>query len=84
MLYQEMGDYKEALKHLDAAKKDVCDKMAWKHNRAKILLKLNRNAEAEVAFAELLKLNPERSDYVRGLVSARQVGGMFYCLLPTN
>ncbi|KAF2771686.1 N-terminal acetyltransferase A, auxiliary subunit [Teratosphaeria nubilosa] len=66
----EQGEYERALEHLESVKKTVLDHTAYMEMRAQYLLKLERKQEAEKAYRDLLKRNPERRDYYSGLEQA--------------
>lgn len=67
----ESGDYEKALDHLEAVAKKSPDMLGVLEMRADYLLKVNRNPEAEAAFAALIERNPENSAYYEGWMKAK-------------
>ncbi|OSS45647.1 hypothetical protein B5807_09769 [Epicoccum nigrum] len=63
----ESGDTERALKHLDEVIKSNLDRTAVYELRAKYLLDLGRNEEAEKAYRKLLERNSEYRAYFDGL-----------------
>lgn len=66
----ESGDTERALKHLDEVIKSNLDRTAVYELRAKYLLDLGRNEEAEKAYRKLLERNSEYRAYFDGLEKA--------------
>ncbi|KAF9897384.1 N-alpha-acetyltransferase 16, NatA auxiliary subunit, partial [Lobosporangium transversale] len=66
-LLEEAGQIQEALEHLDAIEKQVCDHKAIKENRARYLLALGHMEEAQEAYRALLAINPDNVAYFEGL-----------------
>lgn len=69
----ESGDIARALEHLETAGKRCTDVLAVMEMRADYLLRLDRKAEAEAAYAALLERNPENSNYYEGLIAAKGI-----------
>ncbi|RMZ78707.1 hypothetical protein DV737_g3759, partial [Chaetothyriales sp. CBS 132003] len=69
----ESGDLNKALDHLDAVAKKSPDVLAVMEMRADYLLRLERNAEAEEAYAALLDRNPEDSAYYHAYIKAKRL-----------
>ena len=67
MMMEEAGKYQEALDHLEKHEAEICDKLFQQEKRAQLLLKLNRHAEAEPIYRNLLRRNPEHYAYHAGL-----------------
>lgn len=63
----EQGDVQRALEHLDSVYKMALDRAAVMEMKAEYLLRLERKQDAEKAYRDLLKRNPERRDYYNGL-----------------
>ncbi|KAL1604637.1 hypothetical protein SLS59_003832 [Nothophoma quercina] len=66
----ESGDTERALKHLDEVIKSQLDRTSAYELRAKYLLDLGRNEEAEQAYRKLLDRNSEYRAYFNGLEKA--------------
>ena len=66
----EMGEVERALEHLDAATKINADRGSVMELRAKYLLELGRNREAQDAYRQLLDRNAEHRGYYDGLIAA--------------
>ncbi|KAJ4349284.1 hypothetical protein N0V95_004714 [Ascochyta clinopodiicola] len=66
----ESGDTERALKHLDEIIKSNLDRTSAYELRAKYLLDLGRNEEAEQAYRKLLERNSEYRAYFDGLEKA--------------
>ena len=62
----ESGETEKALDHLEAVGKKSPDVQGVLEMRADYLLKLDRKAEAEAAFASLIERNPDNSWYFEG------------------
>ncbi|KAL2215787.1 NMDA receptor-regulated protein 1-domain-containing protein [Thermoascus aurantiacus ATCC 26904] len=69
----ESGNIEKALEHLEAVGKRCTDLLAVMEMRADYLLRLDRKAEAEAAYAALLDRNPENSNYYDGLIKAKGI-----------
>ncbi|KAH7385724.1 NMDA receptor-regulated protein 1 [Pyrenochaeta sp. MPI-SDFR-AT-0127] len=69
-LMAEAGDTERALKHLDEVVRNSLDRTAALELRAKYLLELGRNEEAEKAYRILLDRNSEYRAYFDGLEKA--------------
>lgn len=67
MLLEEDGQLQEALDHLESCEKDIVDRLFWLEKRAQLLRQLNRHADAEPLYRQLLKRNPEHVGYHAGL-----------------
>ncbi|KAF9438279.1 N-alpha-acetyltransferase 16, NatA auxiliary subunit [Entomortierella beljakovae] len=65
-LLEEVGDIQVALDHLDSIEKHVCDRRGLQEKRAKYLLALGRQSEAEAAYRALLSSNPDNMAYFEG------------------
>ncbi|KXL44101.1 hypothetical protein M433DRAFT_58684 [Acidomyces richmondensis BFW] len=63
----EQGDLQRALEHLNSVYKMALDRTAVMEMKAEYLLRLERKQDAEKAYRDLLKRNPERRDYYNGL-----------------
>ncbi|KAI8371285.1 NMDA receptor-regulated protein 1-domain-containing protein [Choanephora cucurbitarum] len=72
MLLEEAGDYQKALDHLVEIESQVTDKRAWKEKNALYLSKLNRKEEAEIAYRELISINPNNVDYINQVLSLKE------------
>mmetsp|Transcript_21228 Transcript_21228/g.50279 ORF Transcript_21228/g.50279 Transcript_21228/m.50279 type:complete len:845 (-) Transcript_21228:22-2556(-) len=71
LIIEEKGDLERTLKHLDAIEPLVLDKLGWREKRGEMLLKLNKNEEAEKQYRELLGINGDNLAYHRGLLQSR-------------
>lgn len=67
LIIYESGDVERALSNLDEIKDIVLDKKGVLEARAKYLMELGRNKEAEREYRALLKRNPECLDYYNAL-----------------
>ncbi len=75
LVLQESGDASAALAHLQQYKEQICDRAAFLEARGDLLLRLDRHPEAEEAFAELIRRNPEcHAHYRRMEEAARREG----------
>ncbi|KAL8863061.1 MAG: hypothetical protein Q9178_000434 [Gyalolechia marmorata] len=70
----EMGETERALDHLEAVFKNNLDRTAVMEMRAKYLLQLGRNQEAEKAYRALLERNADYRAYYEGLREALGLG----------
>ncbi|KAJ3174921.1 hypothetical protein HDU87_006587 [Geranomyces variabilis] len=75
LLIEESGDFQKALTHLDEIRGKVVDKRAWKEAKARHLLSLNKLAQAEVEYRQLLDQNADCHGYLEGLLKARGLAG---------
>lgn len=66
----EMGETERALEHLNAATKINPDRGSVMELRAKYLLELGKQEEAQKAFRDLLDRNPEKRLYYDGLIAS--------------
>lgn len=73
MVIQESGAFEEALKHLDHFHSQICDKLSIDETWGSLYLKLGKYREAEQKYKELLKRNPENTDYYAKLQEAQQL-----------
>lgn len=69
-IIQEAGEHERALTHLEGVYKTSMDRTAVMEMKAELLLKLERNAEAEKAYRALLARNAEKRAYYQGLEAA--------------
>ena len=67
MMLEEVGKDQEALDHLEKHADEICDKLFHQEKRAELLLKLDRHAEAEAIYRNMLRRNPEHYGYHAGL-----------------
>lgn len=67
MILEEMGDYEQALKHLEKSSGKIVDKLAAKEKRAYFLVKLDRLEEARTEYESLMERNVENLAYHSGL-----------------
>eukprot|EP00898_Chlorokybus_atmophyticus_P006405 jgi/Chlat1/6766/Chrsp50S06467 len=67
MLFEEMNDLELALDILTQNDFLIADKLSLRETRAKLLLKLGRNEDAEKLYRALLKINPDHYGYHDGL-----------------
>lgn len=74
-LLEEIGDIQVASDHLESIAKDVIDRRTVKEKRAKYLLALGRLEAAEVAYRDLLDVNPDGVGYFEGLRQSLGLGG---------
>ncbi|KAL4640275.1 N-alpha-acetyltransferase 15, NatA auxiliary subunit isoform X1 [Arapaima gigas] len=79
LLYQnrvlrEAGLHKEALEHLTAYEKQICDKLAVEETKGELLLRLERMEEAREVYHRLQERNPENWSYYHGLEKALKPG----------
>ncbi|KAG0201400.1 N-alpha-acetyltransferase 16, NatA auxiliary subunit [Mortierella sp. GBA30] len=74
-MLEDMGDFQAALEHLDMIERHVCDRKAIMENRAKFLLGLGRQEEAEAAYRALITHNPDNFTYMDGLRKSLGLGG---------
>lgn len=72
MVIRESGDTEAALSHLDLYEASICDKITLKELKGKYFLSLDKHAEAEKVYVDLLKRNPENHEYYRQLEKARK------------
>ncbi|KAI4280349.1 MAG: hypothetical protein L6R38_004532 [Xanthoria sp. 2 TBL-2021] len=70
----EMGETERALDHLEAVLKNNLDRTAVMEMRAKYILQLGRNQEAEKAYRALLERNADYRAYYDGLREALGLG----------
>ncbi|GAQ88611.1 N-terminal acetyltransferase [Klebsormidium nitens] len=70
MLMEEAGQFEQALRQLKENSDQIVDKLSIREQRAALLLKLNRNAEAEKEYRYLLAINSDNYNYYRGLEAA--------------
>ncbi|KAF9138665.1 N-alpha-acetyltransferase 16, NatA auxiliary subunit [Mortierella sp. GBA39] len=66
-MLEETGDFQAALDHLDTIEKHVCDRTALREKRARYLLALGRQEDAEKAYRGLVAHNPDNFAYFDGL-----------------
>ena len=71
MLIEESGDYARALEHLNTVRTHVVDKRTWSEARARLFMKSNQLAHAEVEYAKLLDTYPDDVRYLNGLLEAK-------------
>ncbi|KAJ5374891.1 hypothetical protein N7517_006897 [Penicillium concentricum] len=69
----ETGNLERALEHLEAAGYRCLDVLAVMEMKADYLLRLDRKADAEAAYAALLERNPDNSIYYNGLIKAKGI-----------
>ncbi|KAF5093133.1 hypothetical protein D0Z03_002538 [Geotrichum reessii] len=69
----ESGDVARALEHLESIADDVNDPLSVMKYRAKYLLELGRNKEAEKEYRALIKRNPENREYLFKLEEALSI-----------
>ncbi|KAJ1729757.1 hypothetical protein LPJ72_004806 [Coemansia sp. Benny D160-2] len=63
------GDYQMALDNLKEIRPRITDITAWKEQKAKLLLKLDRKEAAASAYQELIERNPDSNTYISGYLS---------------
>ncbi|KAJ1773229.1 hypothetical protein IW140_000357 [Coemansia sp. RSA 1813] len=63
------GDYQTALDNLKEVRPRVTDVTAWKEQKAKLLLKLDRKEAAASAYQDLIQRNPDSNTYICGYLS---------------
>ncbi|KAG9324170.1 hypothetical protein KVV02_007399 [Mortierella alpina] len=73
-MLEDAGEIQTALEHLDTIEKHVCDRKAIRENRAKFLLALGRQEEAEAAYRALIANNPDNYAYMDGLRKSLGLG----------
>ncbi|ORZ38934.1 NMDA receptor-regulated protein 1-domain-containing protein [Catenaria anguillulae PL171] len=69
-ILHESGDLDTTLSHLDVIEPLVCDVRAVREKRAQVLLEMGRQEQAMMAYAELVKTNPDCRTYVDGFIKA--------------
>ncbi|KAK3292065.1 NMDA receptor-regulated protein 1-domain-containing protein [Chaetomium fimeti] len=69
----EMGDFEQALEHLEAECKGCLDRLAVMELRARYLTELGRKEDAAKAYRALLDRNSEHPDYYKGLVGVLDI-----------
>lgn len=70
-LYEEDGEVKAALEHLESSESQIVDKLHYHEKRAQLLAADGRFGEAELIYrGTLLKRNPEHYGYHAGLQAA--------------
>lgn len=69
----ESGDYERALNHLMEVGHRISDVLAVMEMKADYLLRLDRKADAEAAYAALIDRNPDNSFYYDGLIKAKGI-----------
>ncbi|GMG12192.1 unnamed protein product [Aspergillus oryzae] len=69
----EAGKLEKALEHLETVGHRITDVLAVMEMKADYLLRLDRKAEAEVAYTALLDRNPENSMYYDALIRAKGI-----------
>ncbi|KAJ5823333.1 hypothetical protein N7447_005673 [Penicillium robsamsonii] len=69
----ETGNLERALEHLEAVGYRCLDVLAVMEMKADYLLRLDRKADAEAAYAALLERNPDNSIYYNGLIKAKGI-----------
>ncbi|KAH6586115.1 hypothetical protein BASA50_009605 [Batrachochytrium salamandrivorans] len=75
MIIEESGDYTRALEHLDSIRGKVLQVREWREAKARILLKGEKLAEAQVEYTRLISENPDSLVYLEGYRKARGLGG---------
>ncbi|KAJ1796139.1 hypothetical protein LPJ59_003933, partial [Coemansia sp. RSA 2399] len=63
------GNYQLAVDNLKEIRPRVTDVTAWKEQKAKLLLKLDRKEAAALAYQDLIKRNPDSNVYICGYLS---------------
>ncbi|KAJ2616185.1 hypothetical protein H4S08_000890 [Coemansia sp. RSA 1365] len=63
------GDYQGAIDNLKEIRPHVRDITAWKEQKAKLLLKVDRKEAAAMAYQDLIERNPENNDYIVGYLA---------------
>lgn len=69
----EAGNYEKALNQLTEVGHRITDVLAVMEMKADFLLRLDRKAEAEAAYAALIERNPDNSIYYDGLIQAKGI-----------
>ncbi|KAI8912613.1 NMDA receptor-regulated protein 1-domain-containing protein [Gorgonomyces haynaldii] len=75
MIIEESGNFSRALAHLDTIRPNVLDKKNWAESKARLLLKSQQYALAEVEYAKLLSNNADSEPYLQGLLASKQLDG---------
>jgi tetratricopeptide (TPR) repeat protein len=70
-ILEELGDIEATYDHLVASEPLIVDKLSLREKKVELLLKLGRNAEAEVVCKELLSINSENYNYHNTLLLSR-------------
>eukprot|EP00992_Anisonema_acinus_P015738 TRINITY_DN9868_c0_g1_i1.p1 TRINITY_DN9868_c0_g1~~TRINITY_DN9868_c0_g1_i1.p1 ORF type:complete len:733 (-),score=143.41 TRINITY_DN9868_c0_g1_i1:72-2270(-) len=68
MILFESGNYAAILKLLEDKRDTVLDKLAWWETKAKCFVALNQMEEAQQAYLNLFKENPENRNFLLGYV----------------
>ncbi|KAJ2456267.1 hypothetical protein EV183_000194 [Coemansia sp. RSA 2336] len=63
------GDYQQALEHLKEIRPQITDVTAWKEQKAKLLLKIDRKEAAATAYQDLIARNAENNEYIVGYLA---------------
>jgi len=88
MLMEEAGMLEGTLRVLEMFESRIVDKYALMEQRARILLRLGRFAEARPIFDALVQINPDCYDYHRGIqacvLSIKDVSKYIGCELPVQ
>jgi tetratricopeptide (TPR) repeat protein len=69
---QESDDFEKALKHLEEHQGQILDKIAVKETLGKLSLKLKYFDKAISIFMDLIRRNPDNSEYFKHYLEARQ------------
>jgi peptide alpha-N-acetyltransferase len=89
-LYEEGGQKKEALDHLNnpAVERLIMDKLGMNVVKGRLLLELGEWDEAEKVYLNLLEINPEQYGYHCGyqcaVLKTAEFAGLDKCNLPVN
>jgi len=75
MVVLESGDVAGALAHLQQYREQICDKNAFLEIKAKLLMRMEKQGEAEPIYVELVKRNPENHGHYRALGEAKRLTG---------
>ncbi|KAJ2391049.1 hypothetical protein H4S02_001530 [Coemansia sp. RSA 2611] len=63
------GEYQRALDHLKEIRPQITDVTAWKEQKAKLLLKVDRKEAAATAYQDLIERNAENDEYIVGYLA---------------
>jgi peptide alpha-N-acetyltransferase len=77
MLLEETADFQAALDHLEKIQPEVTDKRAWKEKKALYLGKLGKKEQAEAAYRDLIRENPNDANYINALLALKEKGNIY-------
>lgn len=73
MVIRESGDLKLALSHLENSQDQIVDKLTLKECLGELNLQLKQYEKAATYYEELIRRNPENTNYFKKLIEAKQL-----------